>query len=73
MKMETRMKANRQQRIPEPEATTIAESEIREDQIRVRAYEIYLERNGGSGDPIEDWLQAEAELNTPKLAMAQVA
>ena len=68
MKMEARMKANRQQRTPEPEATTITE-----DQIRARAYEIYLERNGEPGDPVEDWLQAEAELNRPKLAMTQVA
>jgi hypothetical protein len=68
MKMEARMKANRQQRIPEPEATKVTE-----DQIRARAYEIYLERNGEPGDPAADWLQAEAELNAPQLAKAQVA
>ena len=73
MKMEAHMKANRQQRIPGPEATTITEDQIREDQIRARAYEIYLERNGEPGNPVEDWLQAEAELNKPKLAMVQVA
>ncbi len=31
------------------------------DAVRVRAYEIYLERNG-YGDEISDWLQAEREL-----------
>jgi len=33
-----------------------------EEQIRARAYEIYLRRNGGSGDALSDWTQAEREL-----------
>lgn len=33
-----------------------------EDQIRARAYEIYLRRNGAPGDAHADWLQAEREL-----------
>ena len=32
-----------------------------DDRIRVRAYEIYVER-GYPGDPMEDWLRAEREL-----------
>jgi hypothetical protein len=32
-----------------------------DDIIRVRAYEIYLQR-GHHGDPMEDWLRAEREL-----------
>ena len=32
------------------------------EQIQVRAYEIYLERQGAPGSQIEDWLQAEREL-----------
>jgi hypothetical protein len=32
------------------------------EQIQVRAYEIYLERQGAPGNQIEDWLQAEREL-----------
>jgi hypothetical protein len=32
-----------------------------DDIIRVRAYEIYLQR-GPQGDPMEDWLRAEREL-----------
>ena len=33
-----------------------------QDQIRARAYEIYLKRNNGSGSALGDWLQAEREL-----------
>ena len=36
----------------------------REQEIRNRAYEIYLERGGQSGYELEDWLQAESELTT---------
>jgi len=32
------------------------------EEIAVRAYHIYLERNGAPGDPHADWLRAEAEL-----------
>ena len=34
----------------------------REDKIRRRAYELYVERGGEPGRDIEDWLQAEREL-----------
>lgn len=37
-------------------------SEPTEDEIRKRAYEIYLARDGRPGSEIEDWLKAEAEL-----------
>lgn len=33
----------------------------REQEIRNRAYEIYLQRGAGSGDETQDWLQAERE------------
>jgi hypothetical protein len=33
-----------------------------EEQIRARAFEIYLTRNGGPGDAHTDWMQAEREL-----------
>src|SRR5687767_8417920 len=33
-----------------------------EEQVRVRAYEIFLERGGNGGSPEQDWLQAEAEV-----------
>ncbi|HUF27837.1 MAG TPA: DUF2934 domain-containing protein [Gemmatimonadaceae bacterium] len=32
-----------------------------EEQIRRRAYEIYLERGGAGGDEREDWFRAERE------------
>ena len=34
----------------------------REQEIRNRAYEIYLQRGGQPGDEVDDWLQAEREL-----------
>ena len=36
----------------------------REEKIRRRAYEIYLDRGGEPGHDLEDWLQAERELRT---------
>jgi Protein of unknown function (DUF2934) len=32
------------------------------EQIELRAYEIYLERNGAPGDPLADWVRAEHEV-----------
>ncbi len=32
------------------------------DEIRLRAYEIHLERGGLPGNELDDWLQAEREL-----------
>lgn len=34
------------------------------EQIRERAYEIYVARNGTPGDELHDWLQAEQELRS---------
>lgn len=33
-----------------------------EDEIRARAYQIFLARNGAPGDAHSDWVQAEREL-----------
>jgi hypothetical protein len=33
-----------------------------DDQIRERAFQIYLARNGAPGDPTSDWLEAERQL-----------
>ncbi|MGA2354119.1 MAG: DUF2934 domain-containing protein [Terriglobales bacterium] len=33
-----------------------------EEQVRRRAYELYVERGSVDGFEVEDWLQAEAEL-----------
>lgn len=35
---------------------------IADEDIRKRAYEIYVERGMGHGRDVEDWLQAEREL-----------
>jgi hypothetical protein len=40
---------------------TISGAPIREE-IELRAYQIYLERDGAPGEDVEDWLQAEREL-----------
>lgn len=37
-------------------------SSLSDDAIAVRAYEIFVARNGQGGDPVSDWLQAEREL-----------
>ena len=37
------------------------------EEIRQRAYEIYLERNGRPGDELDDWLRAERELEKVSL------
>jgi len=39
-----------------------------DEEIRRRAYEIYLERDRRSGNELGDWLQAEAELRRDGLA-----
>jgi hypothetical protein len=36
----------------------------REQEIRNRAYEIYLQRGEQSGYELEDWLQAKREIRT---------
>jgi hypothetical protein len=39
------------------------------DEIAEKAFQIYLERNGAPGDPMQDWIRAEQELSaTPKTA-----
>ncbi len=35
-----------------------------EEEIRQRAYEIYLERGAAPGFELDDWLQAERELRS---------
>ena len=42
------------------------ESEPSVEEIRFRAYELYVERGGGDGMDFEDWLQAEQELKGKK-------
>lgn len=42
-------------------ARTAAKAPTHED-IALRAYHLYLERNGAPGDPLEDWVRAESQL-----------
>ena len=42
----------------------IPENEPTMEQIRQRAYEIYLARRDGAGDELQDWLQAERNLRS---------
>lgn len=37
-----------------------------EAEVRQRAYDIYLQRRGGPGDPVQDWLAAESELGAKR-------
>ena len=43
------------------------------EEIALRAYHIYLERNGAPGNPLDDWTRAERELldATPKPKLRQ--
>jgi hypothetical protein len=43
----------------------------RDEEIRRRAYEIYLERGEQPGTELEDWLQAERELQDGVISHAQ--
>jgi hypothetical protein len=42
----------------------IQQVELTVEEIRHRAHEIYVSRNGQTGDAIQDWLQAEHELRS---------
>ena len=44
-----------------------------DEEIRLRAYEIYLERGETPGLELDDWFQAERELHGGTLSRAQVA
>src|SRR5256885_14690599 len=43
-----------------------SENEPSVEEIRFRAYELYIERGGGDGMDFEDWLRAEQELKERK-------
>ncbi len=58
-----RTKATKLQRSPTEETPEISvQSDVTEEQIRVRAYEIYLAGGAAPGRELDDWLQAEREL-----------
>jgi hypothetical protein len=39
-----------------------ARNEPTQEEIRVRAYELYIARGGADGHAMDDWIQAEREL-----------
>src|SRR5215469_15545419 len=45
-----------------PSESANTESQPNEDEIRHRAYHLYLERGGGHGSDFDDWVRAEKEL-----------
>ncbi len=49
-----------------PAAEVLRQGEPTHEEIRKRAYDIYLARKGAPGDPTKDWLQAERELRASK-------
>ena len=62
--------------------TTSSQAEMRggsagnsahDEEIRRRAYEIYLERGERPGRELDDWLQAERELERAALPYAQAS
>ena len=44
-----------------PDKTSVGET-ARDEKIRRRAYEIHLKRGGQPGRELEDWLEAEGEI-----------
>jgi len=48
---------------PVPRKSRTAKKAPTQEEIQLRAYEIYLERRGAPGNELEDWVQAERELN----------
>jgi hypothetical protein len=51
---------------PHTEDTSANHAPSREE-IRRRAYEIYLERDGFGGSELDDWLHAETELRKDRI------
>jgi DUF2934 family protein len=48
--------------LPAAKKSSAAKTTPTHEEIALRAYEIYLERGGASGDALEDWTRAEREL-----------
>jgi len=48
---------------PKPKKSRARKAAPTHEEIALRAYHIYLERNGAPGDPHSDWLRAEADLS----------
>ena len=55
---------------PKKPPTAINEPQELEDQIRLRAYELYEARGGENGHDEEDWLRAKEEITIKKFRTA---
>ena len=53
-----------QRAVPQEPAREIPRREVTDEEIRQRAYEIYLNRGAAPGFELDDWLQAERELRS---------
>ena len=62
---ETERPAELEQADDRLESTSMS-SEPTDEDIRMRAYQKFLERGGGHGSHLEDWTQAEEELKNKK-------
>jgi hypothetical protein len=47
---------------PEQPGSGDPQGDAGRDRVEMRAYELYLERGGGDGRAMDDWLTAEREL-----------
>jgi hypothetical protein len=55
-------KSARETAAPKSRKSPAAKLAPAHDDIALRAYHIYLQRNGAPGNPFDDWKQAEHEL-----------
>ncbi len=53
-----------QKAVPQEPAKETPRREVSDEQIRQRAYAIYLARGATPGYELDDWLQAESELRS---------
>jgi len=56
--------AKRQKTVLQQPPKETPRREVTDEEIRQRAYEIYLERGAFPGFELDDWLQAEGELRS---------
>ena len=75
MSMSSKPKGNAEPHAISAQAALTREASVgnaeRDKEIRRRAYEIYLERGEQPGRELDDWLQAEGELERGVLRRAQ--
>ncbi len=53
-----------------PPTTAPSEPQTLEEEISLRAYELYEERGREDGRDLDDWLQAEEEITKKKIYLA---